>query len=263
MKPITSLTIVVGTMLLCMCILLLSLANAATPIPLPTAAGVCQFQADSYTTSPLSARGAFGPGCPGYVAPAPVPVDSGSPGNCPAPIYAQRQATINTKFGTGSAVPRSTGDQIFAVNAATAATAFPWAGNRSVTLAINAYQYAAIPIMVPANLPSTFAGRFGFFDTNYLGSPPFPGNNGALYSVSPCPGDFSASLPAACRKQWTGADGDYLTVVGPGVPPAGLCPITPGKTYYLNIVNGALAAPSGNTCAGATCAVSMAYFRLQ
>lgn len=235
-------------------------AYAATPIPLTTPAGVCQFQADSYTTSPLSARGSFGPGCPGYVAP--PPSGGALPGSCPPPVFAQRQIQVNTKFGqNGAPALKTTGDQIFNFGATTATTPFPWVGNRSVTLGANANQYIAIPFDVPANLPPRYAGQFGFFDTNYLGSPPFPDGNGAAYSVSTCPGDFS--VPPECKKQWSGQDGDYIVISGPGNTDRGICHITPGRTYYLNIVNGTVAAPATNKCAGSTCAVSMAYFRLQ
>ena len=223
----------------------------------------------------ISASGAWGPGCPGYVAPPTTTPPTTTPptttpptttpGNCAAPVFQTRQASANVKFGTKAGTyALSTADAVFNVMPTVAATAFPWIGNRAVSMIVNANQYLALPFTVPANLPANYAGRFGSFDTNYLGAPPFSG--AVAYSVSPCAGDFSSAVPPACKRQWNGADGEYLTFVAPEIGDAGgqLCKLERGKTYYLNIITSPLATPTTNKCAnGGNCTVSMSYFRLQ
>jgi len=242
-----------------------SFAAATTPIQLTTATGVCTFVADSYTTSPLSATGTWGPGCPGYVPTTPPDTPPTTTG-CPAPVFATRQASTGVKFGTKpSTYALQTADQVFNADPVKSAVAFPWLGNRAVSMMVNANQYLALPFTIPSNLSTSMAGRFGFFDTNYLGAPPFPGSNGVAYSVSACPGDFSSTLPAACKAQWSGQDGGFITFVAPEIPDPthALCKVERGKTYYLNIITSTLDAPTASKCSGSACTASMSYFRLQ
>jgi hypothetical protein len=245
-----------------------SFATATTPIQLTTATGVCTFNADTYTTSPLSAKGAFGPGCPGYVPPVTTPPPTTPPttSTCPTPVFATRQQTLGVKFGVKPSIYNlQSADQVFNADPLGLVAAFPWAGNRAVSMMVNASQYVALPFTVPSNISASMAGRFGFFDTNYIGSPAFPPGNGVSYSVSQCPGDFSTALPAACKAQWNGQDGGYITVVAPEIadPTNALCKLQRGKTYYLNIIDAGLTAPITNKCTGSACTASIAYFRLQ
>jgi len=245
-----------------------SFAAATTPITLTTATGVCTFNADSYTTSPMTAKGAWGPGCPGNLPPVvtPPPSTPPAPSTCPTPVFATRQQTIGVKFGVKPSIYNlQSADQVFNADPVLSAVAFPWGGNRAVSMMVNASQYVALPFTVPSNLGTSMAGRFGFFDTNYIGAPPFPGGNGVSYSVSQCPGDFSSALPAGCKAQWSGQDGGYITIVAPEIadPTNALCKLQRGKTYYLNIIDAGLDSPTTNKCSGSACTASIAYFRLQ
>lgn len=240
-----------------------SVAACTTPILLTTSSGACTFNATSYTATPVfSATGSFGVGCPGYVPPVDPPVNP--PGVC-VPPYASRQQTTNAKSNPskpgGSGL--LTADQVFNSDYTRPPTPFPWIGNRSPTIAVNANQYLALPINVLANTPQRAAGRFGFFDTNFGGAGAFPTGNGSTYSISTCPGDFNVA--PACKKQWTGQDGDYLVWAMPEEPDPTrvLCHLQRGQIYFLNIINGTIAKPGTSTCSGATCAHSISYFKDQ
>jgi len=116
------------------------------------------------------------------------------------PVFSTRVPTVSVKFGNRAGVfPESDHDHVFNDDPNSAVEAFPQLGNRSISFQLSGNQYVALPFTVPANLGTNTAGEWGAFDTNYIGGA-WPTNNGISYSLSQCPGDFSASLPAACKK---------------------------------------------------------------
>jgi len=181
------------------------------------------------------------------------------------PVFPTRANTVGVKYGNRAGIfVQSSHDQVFNDDPSTSVEGFPQLGNRSVSFQLSGGQYLALPFTVPANMTTSAAGQWGAFDTNYIGGA-WPTNNGISYSISQCPGDFSAALSSACKKQWTGQDGDYLVYAAPEVsdPTGSLCKLTRGKTYYLNVITGTLANPTTPQCTSGQCAVSMSYFRLQ
>lgn len=180
---------------------------------------------------------------------------------CPSPAFATRQYNVNVKFGTKAGTYMlQTEPEVFKDTPTGKVIPFPQVGNRAVSFAVTSNQYVALEFTAPA---TKFASRFGMFDTNYLGTPAFPPNNGISYSVSTCAGEINVVNPA-CKAQWNGADGTYLTVASADVadPTNQLCKLEAGKTYYLNITTSTLAQPSVSACANTNCAVSMSYFRV-
>jgi hypothetical protein len=182
-----------------------------------------------------------------------------------SPVLGTRQPLLQVHWSAIKSTSVTKFDEFFDDVPGAPASAFPQTGNRSVTFAQISGQYVALPFTVPANLPTSMAARAGAFDTNYLPNftPGFPANNGISYSVSQCAGDFN--VPAACKKQWSGQDGDYLTFGAPEIsdPTETICKLERGKTYYLNLITTTLDALATPKCAGSSCAVSMSYFRLQ
>lgn len=161
----------------------------------------------------------------------------------------QRQPTVFVKYGNKPGMLScTTEEQVFNISMTAPVQAFPQVGNRSVSFTIGPGQYAALPFLVPTTMSAVSAGSFGAFDTNYLGTPPFPKH--INYSISLTPGDFNPS--SVCKASWTGQDGEYLVWAAPEVPDA-VCKLQRGKTYYLNIT----------TDSDVNATVSMAYFRLQ
>lgn len=196
-----------------------------------------------------------------------LPVGTAGDPTCSAhpPVFPTRQSSITVYYGTHGSASVTTFDQFYDDTAGPPTASFPQQGNRAVGFAQNTRQYVALPFTVPATLSATLAARMGAFETNYIpfAGVNFPANNGISYSVSRCPGDFNVG--AACKRQWSGQDGAYLTVSAPEVsdPTGALCKLERGATYYLNVVTGTLAAPGIPQCSAATCAVSLSYFRLQ
>lgn len=78
-----------------------------------------------------------------------------------------------------------------------------------------------------------------------------PGASGAplLITISPCPGDFSPAS-AQCKSDGTAASGMGWTT---GQTPSNYCKLTPGTTYYLNVVFGSPSSPGTSTCSFAKC----------
>ena len=93
---LSKLALSAGSIVLCLLVGCVSDAYASTPITLNYANGVCTFNATKITPAGASfvADGAFGPGCPGYVAPPPPPVGEADCSKLPPPVGLTRLARV-------------------------------------------------------------------------------------------------------------------------------------------------------------------------
>jgi hypothetical protein len=127
----------------------------------------------------------------------------------------------------------------------------PWpSGSSGVkpTFGVNKNGFLALGFTVPSGTSGIAAD---YFNVN-------SGSQPVALTISECPGDFGQQgthiSTAYCKCDRTGCGG-LVGYVGTAV---GTCPLTIGKTYYLNIIDAGLP-PAGSTtqptsaCAGSTC----------
>lgn len=214
---------------------------APTNIPLTTPAGVCTFIADSYTTVPPSAKGNFGPGCPGYVPPG----GGGDPVVCSANPGVRLPSVKATWNGSG--LPATT------ANALKWSTLlgydpnnkieheFPVGTTYLVSMPAGLGTYIGMEFTTATNFSPTAAGSFSVSQTGMTGI--------ADMSLSQCPGDFTGGGNRFCK----GTKGEgAMFAWGPGLTS---CPIKPGAKYYLNIRSTPVT-DGGSCAAGVACKVS-------
>jgi hypothetical protein len=119
-------------------------------------------------------------------------------------------------------------------------TANPWPGANALNLrpALVGTVYLAEAFSVP--LDGSVSGTITW--TNNKNSVGYnAANNAASYAISKCAGDFGQSgtqLQANCAIDIASSAG--LTAIVSAVPQAGVCTLTPGDTYYLNILQAPL-----------------------
>lgn len=177
---------------------------------------------------------------------------------CPSPVTGTRQPSSSVRYYISGGGSSFNGDftnynNVFAYNGG---NPIPFPGGSNVTLSYTAQanQYVAMAFTVPSNLSTTATGNWGFHATGASGGT-------ASMSLSLCPGDFSASLPASCKGQWNGSENTAIIWESPEVtdPYNQGCRLTRGKTYYLNVIQGTLADPATTTCTGASCGLGLNY----
>jgi hypothetical protein len=109
---------------------------------------------------------------------------------------------------------------------------------------IAANQYLALGFVVPAGTSLSIAPFY--FNVNSASQP-------VAISVSECPGDFGQQgthiTSSACKSDRTGSGG-LQTYLGTA---AGTCHLTPGATYYLNMIDSALPVANGSTAPATAC----------
>ena len=177
---------------------------------------------------------------------------------CPTPVTGSRQTSSSVRYYISGGGNTFNGDftnynQVFAYNNGNP-IAFPGGSNVTLSYTAQAGQYVAMAFTVPANLSTTASGNWGFHATGASGGP-------ATISLSQCPGDFSATLPAGCKGQWNGSENTAVIWESPEVsdPFNQGCRLARGKTYYLNVIQGTLADPATTTCTGTSCGLGLNY----
>lgn len=129
-----------------------------------------------------------------------------------------------------------------------------WPGvlNLQAMPTINSNQFVALKFTVPANFAINTGGYMGVAETNTQ-SP-------VTISYSTVCGDFSVPNPISVKCQidngGTGSQmlwGYYAT--GSGAY-NGSCHLTPGQTYYMNIMTAPLGNPTQSSCGAASCNVN-------
>jgi len=193
-----------------------------------------------------------------------VNVTAVSAGNCPSsvvPAGISPQNAIPVSFGFpngsndyigsasdfGSAFGRQASGS--AGTPVPGATAWPGVSGATLWVTVNQNQYISIPF-VPA------AGRVGKYNATING-----GQVMSSISISACPGDFriTAAPPVLgqyCSRQGYNASALqlYWDVVSNGT--SSICHLTPGQTYFLNIIQGPLAdstAQPASMCTNSSC----------
>jgi hypothetical protein len=118
---------------------------------------------------------------------------------------------------------------------------------------IVANQYLALGFVVPAGTSLSIAPFY--FNVNSASQP-------VAMAISECPGDFGQQgthiTSTACKSDRTGSGG-LQTYLGTA---AGTCHLTPGATYYLNMIDSSLPVANGSTapataCQGGTCSAQV------
>lgn len=148
---------------------------------------------------------------------------------------------------------------------------FAWPGVQGTTTKfyINKNEYLALKFTVPLGYPLSVAvppvGVYtpkGGFSTNASNT---SSNHWALSITRQC-GDFDQPAPAAanykCFASYSREQGSSLNwVVRPLASPlSGMCNLTPGDSYYLNIIAAPLNDPTQNLCDGPTCRLNLKNF---
>lgn len=214
---------------------------------------------------------------------------------------ASAQATVSTNAGGGGQGPDCTGITPPAGFTQSSAptqwaqlmgAAFPVMNPNSATvphqsglvfLGASRGNYTSVQFTTPATAPWQHTeadppynySNFTWDDSQIVGAPAngsLP--NGALITISRCPGDFRIDIPAQDRVDSTDwptcksiRNGSGLLVIQynqTGVSNVGECGLAPGKTYYLNYIN---ADPTGGITSGehtcrnnvTTCGVQMRH----
>lgn len=207
---------------------------APTNIPLTTPAGVCTFIADSYTTVPPSAKGKWGPDCPGYIAPPPPPGSCGpEPAGRKLPTYQITFVPQNVKSFVNSGKYSSTFGWVPAPSTYPTSedAALAWPGvpvTSTITVSLPpSGSYVALEFTTPAAMTSKLSGAYVF---NQTGS-----SITGTMSIDPCPGVFSAPKQGRC---WgSGGEGQGVSFASSTYASSDrplMCILQPGTKYYLN-----------------------------
>ncbi len=178
------------------------------------------------------------------------PVSTACTGVVPAGITRQTLGTRTTVSPvTSSSVDLQHFENVFGFDPTTPSNPLVmWPGAPSVVYGIRIMrnQYVALQFTVPSDAGTGRSGDYYRQQTN-TDAP-------SSWTISTCPGDFrTSSLPAGCYTNLT-AKGGFFWATGP-VP--GYCALTPGQTYYLNIINAALSTPTTSRCTGNSCNVEV------
>lgn len=122
-----------------------------------------------------------------------------------------------------------------------------WPGRNVVYgIRIQRNQYVALQFTVPSDAGTSRSGNFYRQQTNTEAP--------SSWTISTCPGDFRTSALAAGCYVNLSSKGGFFWATG-AVP--GYCQLQPGQTYYLNIVNAALATPTTTRCNTNSCNVEV------
>jgi len=200
-------------------------------------------------------------------------------GNCPSPVVPagispQNAVPVSFGFPNGSNdYIGNTGDfgSVFGRQASGSAgtplpgeTAWPGVSGATLWVTVNQDQYIAIPFSTPPVGAGTRTGKY-YATVN-------GGQVMSSMSISLCPGDFriTPTPPSAqgvppvlgpyCSKQGFNASSLtlYWDTVASGTSP--ICHLTPGQTYYVNIIQAPLADSSAKPttiCASSNCSTQI------
>ena len=121
----------------------------------------------------------------------------------------------------------------------------------------------------PATFGSVYLTERFSADTNVIGPVNWTNNNmagtynatsnAASYAISKCPGDFGQAgtqLGPNCSADISSTSG--LTALVSYSPQPGVCTLTPGTTYYLNIVQASLTGVAQSGGAVPSCSTNCA-----
>lgn len=231
---------------------LFACARAATTVTLTTPAGVCHFEAASFTSTPPGAVGTFGVGCPGYVPPDQPPVNP--PTACGA-VPPGRISSIREKFIPSNltrTIDATNYDALFGTVPGTGgapgyAPPREWpgyGGNVTVLTFPGATNYAAFKFHTPALLTKTKAGAWAYAGTGST-------TTGTM-SVSQCPGVFDATAQGWCYG--SGGEGHGVSYGNTAANARFTCGLKPDTDYFLN-----LRPAPGQPCGGGTCGLSILH----
>jgi hypothetical protein len=128
---------------------------------------------------------------------------------------------------------------------------FPGTANINQRIMMQTDQYVALKFTVPSNLPSQTWGQFRFEETQ-------PGTLRMSYTISKTCGDFSATAVAPLTAKCIVDNGPVNSALAWGYWPGStqLCQLTPGESYYLNIIQAPLSNLPNSYCSG-TCGNTM------
>lgn len=168
-----------------------------------------------------------------------------------APAGLARQTTGSVTQYTTTTVMRNNVDvtnwsQVWGFDAVSgSSSAWPTINNMLQSPRITKNSYIAVAFTVP----STFTGYGDLKETTTGSSGP------VSMTISECPGHFNSTvkpLPAKCQVNLTAEGGAKLAWhTDPAVTTK--CTLTPGKTYYLNVITANLSTPTTSTCGSNTC----------
>ena len=174
---------------------------------------------------------------------------------CVAPAGLTRQTTAMV-CGNGSYafecrnVDITKFEQVFGYNRSAPTTplkAWPGLRNLAQRIQINRNQYIALQFTVPSDFGT---GKYGHYQ---LSEDNIGGQQGLMsVTLSPNCGDFSTQNPISTRCL-INLGGEQVSMTWGSYAPTDpnysqLCHLTPGQTYYLNVVYGSLSAPAPTTC---------------
>lgn len=168
-----------------------------------------------------------------------------------APAGLTRQLTgavtqYTTTTSTRNGVDVTRWDQVWGYdNTVGTPSAWPAVNNILQSPRITKNYYLAVAFSVP----STFSGYGDLKETT-------TGSSGAVsMTISECPGHFNSNvlaLPAKCQVNLT-AEGGAKLAWTTDTSVTTKCALTPGKTYYLNVITASLSTPTTSTCTTSSC----------
>lgn len=142
-------------------------------------------------------------------------------------------------------------DTIWGLGAKPGWTAFPNVNNTKHVLVLDNDKFVAIEFSVPASYAGAVCVGGQYCFSNLLVIDSYTSNKmSATFSISPTCGDFDAAdftADANCRKVVTPNGGFAWDAFPASQPQPNSCKLTPGETYYLNLVG------HGDGTGGASC----------
>lgn len=193
-----------------------------------------------------------------------------TPGSCTGPAGTTRQTTVTLAAMASTPkypnVPNvDTWADIFGQGWVPGVQPLHWPGysGAGVKLYVKNNHFIALKFTVPQGYPTSSAATgwapYGEFESN--SSAVTQGMTWAMTISEEC-GDFNDDVaPAsreACYAEFTRPQNPHiLWMVGQGGSYPGACFLTPGTTYYLNIMPASLSNPSNGLCTQGTCRVNL------
>lgn len=129
---------------------------------------------------------------------------------------------------------------------------FPGTTNINQRIMMARNQYVALKFTVPSTLTVNTFGYFRFEETQ-------PQTARMSYTISKTCGDFSTTPTSPMNAKCIVNDGPVNSILAWGYYPSqgsSMCQLTPGETYYLNIIQAPLSNLTSSYCSG-TCGDTM------
>lgn len=172
------------------------------------------------------------------------------PTSCPAGRYTSGRVAYNYTLTNYRQTDLTKADNIWGRNSgAGGQVGMPWLNYFAVFTHFPKTGYIAAEFTVPHGMPAVQWGMFSHGET-------LPGPNLTMAISERC-GDFSPAT-ALCLRDNIGPGALLSRWKVPTATGVAACPVTPGRTYYVNIK---MTAPPAahNDCTGATCKVTVQH----